>query len=133
VVQLDHPEGQSGQAGVSSWSWRVRASGPDIAGLPGKVGDDQCIDRLNARTTAGCRSRRWPSRSAHSAPSSASPRPVLERTLKLIQRGQDSGDIDATLPPAWLLTAGLALGRAVGEAVKAGRMTVRFGDRKLGT
>ncbi len=39
--------------------------------------------------------------------------------LELIQRGQDSGDIDATLPPAWLLTAGLALGRAAGEAVKA--------------
>ena len=44
--------------------------------------------------------------------------------LELIQRGQDSGDIDTTLPPAWLLTAGLALGRAAGEAVKAGRMTI---------
>jgi hypothetical protein len=44
--------------------------------------------------------------------------------LELIQRGQDSGDIDATLPPAWLLTVGLALGRAVGEAVRAGRMTI---------
>ena len=44
--------------------------------------------------------------------------------LELIQRGQDSGDIDATQPPAWLLTAGLALGRAAGEAVKAGRMTI---------
>ena len=43
--------------------------------------------------------------------------------LELIQRGQDSGDIDATLPP-WLLTAGLALGRAASEAVKAGRMTI---------
>ena len=44
--------------------------------------------------------------------------------LELIQRGQDSGDIDTTLPPACLLTAGLALGRAAGEAVKAGRMTI---------
>ena len=44
--------------------------------------------------------------------------------LELIQRGQDRGDIDATLPPAWLLTAGLALGRAAGEAVRAGRMTI---------
>jgi hypothetical protein len=43
--------------------------------------------------------------------------------LELIQRGQDSGYIDATLPPAWL-TAGLALGRGAGEAVKAGRMTI---------
>ena len=36
--------------------------------------------------------------------------------LELIQRGQDRGDIDATLPHARLLTAG--------EAVKAGRMTI---------
>jgi hypothetical protein len=44
--------------------------------------------------------------------------------LELIQCGQDSGDIDTTLPPAWLPTAGLALGRAASEAVKAGRMTI---------
>jgi len=50
--------------------------------------------------------------------------PVLDRMLELIQRGQQSGDLDATLPPAWLLTASLALGRAAEEEVKAGRMTI---------
>ena len=50
--------------------------------------------------------------------------PVLGRMLELIQRGQESGDLDATLPPGWLLTASLALGRAADEEVKAGRMTI---------
>ena len=50
--------------------------------------------------------------------------PVLDRMLELIQRGQESGDLDATLPPGWLLTASLALGRAAEEEVKAGRMTI---------
>lgn len=49
--------------------------------------------------------------------------PVLDRMLDLIRRGQDSGELDATLPPGWLLTASLALGRAAEEEVKAGRMT----------
>jgi hypothetical protein len=43
--------------------------------------------------------------------------------LELIQRGQDSGHIDATLPPAWLLTAC--------EAVKAGRMTIEESTRAM--
>jgi len=50
--------------------------------------------------------------------------PVLGRMFELIQRGQESGDLDPTLPPSWLLTASLALGRAAGEEVKAGRMTI---------
>ena len=49
--------------------------------------------------------------------------PVLGRLLGLIRRGQDSGDLDTTLAPGWLLTASLALGRAADEEVKAGRMT----------
>jgi AcrR family transcriptional regulator len=50
--------------------------------------------------------------------------PVLGRMLDLIRRGQESGDLDATLAPGWLLTASLALGRAAEEEVKAGRMTI---------
>jgi len=50
--------------------------------------------------------------------------PVLDRMLELIRRGQQSGDLDATLPPGWLLTASLALGRAAEQEVKAGRMTI---------
>jgi len=50
--------------------------------------------------------------------------PVLNRMLELIRRGQDSGDLDPTLPPGWLLTASLAIGRAAEEEVKAGRMAI---------
>ena len=50
--------------------------------------------------------------------------PVLGRFAEVIRRGQDSGDFDATLPPGWLLTAALALGRAAEDEVKAGRMTI---------
>ena len=50
--------------------------------------------------------------------------PVLSRMLELISRAQESGDLDATLSPSWLLTASLALGRAAEEEVKAGRMTI---------
>jgi AcrR family transcriptional regulator len=50
--------------------------------------------------------------------------PVLNRMVELIRHGQDSGDLDATLPPGWLLTASLAVGRAAEEEVKAGRMTI---------
>jgi AcrR family transcriptional regulator len=49
--------------------------------------------------------------------------PVLDRLTEVIRRGQDSGDFDASLPPGWLLTAALALGRAAEDEVKAGRMT----------
>jgi hypothetical protein len=50
--------------------------------------------------------------------------PVLERLLDVIRRGQESGDFDRTLSPSWLLAAGLAIGRAAEEEVKAGRMTI---------
>jgi len=50
--------------------------------------------------------------------------PVLDRMLEFIKRGQESGDLDATLPPGWLLTASLSLGRAAEQEVKAGRMTI---------
>lgn len=50
--------------------------------------------------------------------------PVLDRMRELIRRGQDAGELDATLPPSWLLTASLALGRAAEQEVKAGRMTI---------
>ena len=50
--------------------------------------------------------------------------PLLERMLELIKRGQDSGDIDRTLSPGWLLAADLALGRAADDEVRAGRMSI---------
>lgn len=57
--------------------------------------------------------------------------PVLGRLLELIERGQESGDLDATLPPGWLLIACLALGRAAEEEVKAGRMTIDEATRAV--
>lgn len=50
--------------------------------------------------------------------------PILGRMLELIRRGQDSGDLDSTLSPDWLITASLAIGRAAQEDVTAGRMTI---------
>jgi hypothetical protein len=50
--------------------------------------------------------------------------PVLYRLDALITRGQQSGELHADLPPAWLLTAALALGRAAENEVKEGRMTI---------
>jgi len=50
--------------------------------------------------------------------------PVLDRMLDIVRRGQASGDFDASVPPHWLLSASLALGRAAEDEVKAGRMTI---------
>ena len=50
--------------------------------------------------------------------------PVVGRLRDLIQRGQESGDFDESLSADWLLAAGLALGRAAEEEVKAGRMSI---------
>jgi AcrR family transcriptional regulator len=50
--------------------------------------------------------------------------PLLQRMLEVIERGQASGDLDRALPPSWLLTAGMALGRAAEDEVKAGRMSI---------
>jgi AcrR family transcriptional regulator len=50
--------------------------------------------------------------------------PILDRMTDLIRRGQQSGELDATLPAAWLVSACLALGRAAEEQVKAGSMTI---------
>lgn len=49
--------------------------------------------------------------------------PVLDRLERLIRRGQDAGDFDRQLPPAWLLAATVGLGHTAGDEVGAGRMT----------
>jgi len=49
--------------------------------------------------------------------------PVIERVERLIRRGQESGDFDRSLSPAWLLAATIGLGHAAGEEVAAGRMS----------
>jgi hypothetical protein len=57
--------------------------------------------------------------------------PVISRLLELIRRGQQNGDLDATLSPEWLLTASLAIGRAAQEEVKAGRMPIEEASRAV--
>jgi AcrR family transcriptional regulator len=57
--------------------------------------------------------------------------PVLDRMLELIGRGQESGELDTTLPPGWLLAASLALGRAAEDEVKTGRMTIEEATRAV--
>ena len=57
--------------------------------------------------------------------------PVLGRLLELIERGQESGDLNAAMPPGWLLTACLALGRAAEEEVRTGRMTIDEASRAV--
>lgn len=49
--------------------------------------------------------------------------PVVERLERLIRRGQETGEFDAALDPAWLVSATIALGHAAGAEVAAGRMT----------
>jgi len=50
--------------------------------------------------------------------------PVIDRLRDLIRRGQESGDFDSSLSPDWLLAAGLAIGRAAEDEVKARRMSI---------
>ncbi|MEV0407566.1 TetR/AcrR family transcriptional regulator [Actinoallomurus sp. NPDC050550] len=49
--------------------------------------------------------------------------PVVERLERLIRSGQDAGEFDRALDPAWLVSATVALGHAAGGEVAAGRMT----------
>jgi AcrR family transcriptional regulator len=49
--------------------------------------------------------------------------PVMGRLRELIRRGQEAGELDAGLSADWLLAAGLALGRAAEDEVKAGRLS----------
>lgn len=44
--------------------------------------------------------------------------PVVERLERLIQRGQEAGEFDRGLSPAWLLTTTLALGHAAVRPVR---------------
>lgn len=57
--------------------------------------------------------------------------PVLSRMLDIVRRGQASGDLDASVPAHWLLSASLALGRAAEDEVKAGRMSIEEATRAM--
>ena len=57
--------------------------------------------------------------------------PILERMVDIVRRGQASGDFDASVPPQWLMSAILALGRVTEDEVKAGRMTADQGTAAI--
>jgi AcrR family transcriptional regulator len=57
--------------------------------------------------------------------------PVFDRLLDIVQRGQASGDFDASVPAHWLLSASLALGRTAEDEVKAGRMSIEQATRAV--
>jgi AcrR family transcriptional regulator len=48
--------------------------------------------------------------------------PILDRLVRLVRRGQRSGDFDRELSAGWLAAATIALGHAAGEEVRAGRI-----------
>jgi AcrR family transcriptional regulator len=50
--------------------------------------------------------------------------PVVERLHEIIRRGQETGDFDRRVSATWLIAAGMAIGRAAQDEVKAGRMTI---------
>ena len=57
--------------------------------------------------------------------------PVIGRLRELIRRGQATGEFDASVPADWLLSAGLAIGRAAEDEVKAGRMSIQDASRAV--
>ena len=49
--------------------------------------------------------------------------PVVPGLERLIRRGQQTGEFDPGMSPAWLVAATIALGHAAGAEIAAGRMT----------
>jgi AcrR family transcriptional regulator len=76
--------------------WQVSARYPFLWHLPG-VSPDEDLDRHG---------------------------PVVERLHEIVRRGQESGDFDRHVSATWLIAAGMAIGRAAQDEVKAGRMTI---------
>lgn len=49
--------------------------------------------------------------------------PVADRLMRVIRRGQGTGEFDARLSPDWLVAVTVKLGHAASEEVHAGRMS----------
>ncbi|PSK87349.1 TetR family transcriptional regulator [Murinocardiopsis flavida] len=49
-------------------------------------------------------------------------RPITERFMRVVQRGQESGEIDRRWQPRWLATVVIGLAHTAGEEAEAGRM-----------
>ena len=83
--------------------WQVSARYPFLWNLP-EVSPDEDLDRHG---------------------------PVVERLHEIVRRGQQSGDFDRRVSATWLIAAGMAIGRAAQDEVKAGRMTVEDATRAV--
>ncbi|MBL1073544.1 TetR/AcrR family transcriptional regulator [Nocardia sp. 2] len=57
--------------------------------------------------------------------------PVTDHLLRLIRRGQRSGEFTSAATPQWLATALIAVSHAAGEEVTAGRMTQPKAEQAL--
>lgn len=96
----------------------------DAAGLEGLAPAEALIRLLDAGWTASARYPfLWHLPPVSPDKDMARHGPVMTRLRDLIHRGQEAGEIDAGLSADWLLAAGLALGRAAEEEVRAGRMS----------
>ncbi|HEY9428108.1 MAG TPA: TetR/AcrR family transcriptional regulator [Gemmatimonadaceae bacterium] len=51
--------------------------------------------------------------------------PVTDRLMRVIRRGQRSGELDTRLSPEWLAAVAIRLGHLASEEVDAGRMSNR--------
>ncbi|MQA60654.1 MAG: TetR family transcriptional regulator [Actinophytocola sp.] len=49
--------------------------------------------------------------------------PVLARIERLVRRGQDAGEFDGELSPAWLVATTVALGHTAGDLADTGQLT----------
>jgi AcrR family transcriptional regulator len=83
--------------------WQVSARYPFLWNLP-EVSPDEDLDRHG---------------------------PVVERLHEIVRRGQESGDFDRRVSATWLIAAGMAIGRAAQDEVKARRMTVEDATRAV--
>jgi AcrR family transcriptional regulator len=57
--------------------------------------------------------------------------PIRDRLEQVVRRGQGAGEFPADVSPGWVVTATIALGHAVGEEVRSGRMTAGEGTTTL--
>ncbi|MEV6279817.1 TetR family transcriptional regulator [Nocardia sp. NPDC051832] len=59
------------------------------------------------------------------------PPPVAERLMRLLRRGQDTGEFDSATTAQWLAATLIAITRAARAEVEAGRMTRAAAEKSL--
>ena len=104
----------------------------DAAGLEDAAPGEALIRLLDAGWAASARYPfLWHLPAVSPGRTSSGGGPVVGRLRELIRRGQETGNFDASVSADWLLSAGLAFGRAAEDEVKAGRMTIQDASRTV--